>query len=731
MRFTPTGLLLAAPLLAAQDYPDLPLGPPAPLPTARAAEESMAAGDQAWVRSLRAPEGDRAGLRRTAFDAWQRALATTEAGAAIALELPAVEDSPFYLEAAWGPSRAAEGVQDGVLRRLSTLPKADVRTWIERFGAPARAALANAMATAPDQAAARLGAVERRFPLTRAAVTAGLGCLDLALEEGRLEIAASWATKVTRQLELIRSGPGADWLDAADASLGARQDALEGALARVYRGSDHTRARTTAPYGSAPAAAVPELQPMDSARIAGIERSASDPFGRGLPSGLAVLNDGSLIVQGAPGLMLAETITDEGALKYARGRTGETLGVGRVFPRATASAGGWSSLPATDGVHVAIVAGRAERPRPFLDLEIPPTGNVLGLVVRGTDARPIRPLWVLRDGRVLRDPAPSSGPIVPDQLAPHGSSVAAEGWDLGLGWEWQPGPVVAGGVIYALARGLGDAGDESADHAGEVRLFALDLDTAAVLWSREVTSELGRSDDRGRGEAAAFAVTTMPLAIHRPSGTLFVGTNAGLACAFGAAEGRLLWSVRTQRTGNTKDGWPGSQSPLVVQPGQIDASSRVWMTPLGSEFAYALVAGPWPLGAESPLAEAPRPRRGAVSIAAAHPPSPGESGSTLVLLGQDGRHDAILLDTPGKSRISSTYLAPSERFGGHAAETDFGLVLAGSRELLSLDRGAGYAIGGAGSLGSRGAGRGGDVATFGDRIFVVGRDTLWVYRAVR
>ena len=81
----------------------------------------MAAGDEAWTASLTAPAGDRAGLRRTAFDAWQGALLGSEPGAAVRVVLPGPERSPFLPRGPWDPSRAAEGVQDAVLRRLMSI----------------------------------------------------------------------------------------------------------------------------------------------------------------------------------------------------------------------------------------------------------------------------------------------------------------------------------------------------------------------------------------------------------------------------------------------------------------------------------------------------------------------------------------------------------------------------------------------------------------------------------
>ena len=301
---TPHLALLLAPALGAQDFPDLPLGALTTLPTVRAVEEQMAAGDEAWTASLTAPAGDRAGLRRTAFDAWQGALLGSEPGAAVRVVLPGPERSPFLPRGPWDPSRAAEGVQDAVLRRLMSIPPEEAEVWIARFAPQARAALAEALAAAPERTGARLAEVERRFPLTRPSVAAAVACADLALEEARHEAAAAWLVRATRQLDVLEShgaGLDRDWISSARRGIGARRATIEGALSPGGTGRDHTSPRRPRPLEAAPSAAPPELSLIDTRRIAGIERSASDPFGRGLPSGLAALLDGAVLVQGPRG----------------------------------------------------------------------------------------------------------------------------------------------------------------------------------------------------------------------------------------------------------------------------------------------------------------------------------------------------------------------------------------------------------------------------------------------
>ena len=230
-----------------------------------------------------------------------------------------------------------------------------------------------------------------------------------------------------------------------------------------------------------PARALPHRHPPHR----GLPRSASDPFGRGLPSGLAALGR-RRARPGGPG---AAPDRAEDRHRRLRGRAPSparpsgSAGSAQRCPRLRRGMG----LPPGDGRGPRRApAGKAERPRAFLDLKLAPIGNALGSWSAGADVRAIRPRWVLRDGRVLiGSVAPSAGPRSPDQLATLSRVEDVPGWDMGPGWEWQPGPVIAGGTVYALARGLGDPrSSDGADRADEVRLFALDLDTAEVLWSR-------------------------------------------------------------------------------------------------------------------------------------------------------------------------------------------------------------------------------------------------------
>jgi hypothetical protein len=265
---------------------------------------------------------------------------------------------------------------------------------------------------------------------------------------------------------------------------------------------------------------------------------------------------------------------------------------------------------------------------------------------------------------------------------------------------------------------MGDSTHEESDHADEVRLLSIHKETGDVQWSREVTTERGLIDPAMRGRAGSFATTTMPLNVDRATGHLLVGTNVGLVCAYDVADGRLAWALQTQRRKASDGGWPGSRPAAVI-------GGTAWFTPFDSEFAYALPSGPAPLDGAL-FREPPRARRDALDLAAVDPGAEGEP-SRLVLLGQDGRFSAVLVEEPGGTRHPATYLAPDEGFAGRPAIGPGGLLFAGTRELGVLSLAADLRLVAAAALPSRGAGRGGDVILLGNRVHVIGRDTIWIW----
>lgn len=709
-----------------------------PLPTHEEAETALERGDAAWAAAGASAPADRPAMQTRAFDAWREAIGVTGAGDGVRM-LPrgapdATAASLFPVPDGTHPRRS-EDPTVAVLRRLGSLEGADRARWTDRFEGAATAALRRER-TRRSPSVEGLGGVERAYPATRSAARAALAACDLELERARPSAAVVWIARARVHVALAAAAWSADELAAFERALGRRERVAQTAVRTRFVG-DHTAPQINSRRRTGEDE--PELRPVfGPARISGLLRAPEEPFGRGLGSGIAFYEDGSALVQGAYGVMLLDPSGLSGTRTRKNLQYSELLDINRPLVRAAASTGGWISRPATDGKRVALVVGRAERRRPFLDIEVPPAGNALTLVERGTDDRALEPLWVMRDGiRVVR-PGPGTSGLTPRSRPESGidaripkagrgaSGGVVEGWDLGRGWEFQPGPVLLDDTLFVLARGLGDTTVEGNDHADEVRLIALDASDCTVQWSREVTSERGLTDPAARGRAGYFASTTMPMTVERSTGHLLVGTNCGLLCAYDVADGRLAWAVRNQRRRVEEAGWPGSRAPILTRRVPGRPSPTAWFAPFDSEFAYALPAGPTPLDGRL-LAEPPRARRGALEVAAVLPPPRAEERSGLVLLGRDGRHAAVLLEDDGGTRRPASYLGPDERFAGRPALVGDRLFLAGTRELGVLSLDADLRLVDATSIPTLGAGRGGDVVFFRNRIHVVGRDTLWVW----
>jgi len=708
--------LLAPAVAAAQE--EGPLRNSVPLPAARDAEAAIVRGDTAWAA---ARDGSAPGAERQAFDEWQRALEVSAAGDGVRFAIP---DAPagLFPDPDGLAERRAEGVAEAILRRLHAIGGEARAEWSARFAPAAEAALARAIDSAAPAAFAR---VERDHPATDAALRAALALVDLELEAGRPAAAAAWLARARRHADLL----GVDD-DRIARALRVRAGATTAATRARAAGLDHSRVRAwTRPSDEPDRAGPPAIRPLRTERIIGLTRAASDPLGRGLGTGVAVLRDGTVIVQSA--LALLALPADGGPAQ--RGRTEEVLGVGRASIRATAASGGWPSLPATNGEIVAVVVGRAERPRTFLDVASPAIGNVIGVLGRGADGQLMRTRWSMRDGIAIDRPdAPEEGEVDPVRPAPLGGGRAVPGWDLGRGWEFQPGPILADGAIFALARGLGDPTQDEVSHADELRLIALEADGSGVRWSREVTRERGTPGDTARGRASLFAATAMPLTLDETNGTLLVGTNVGLLCAYDVADGRLLWALRRQRAAEGREGWSGSEAPRLAPLGR---SRAAWFAPLSSQFAYPIHSGPPRLDGTL-LAGPPRPAGAGQVLAGLRLPEDPSGQPDLALLGRAGRYDAVLLDRApdprrGRERaepVAAAFAAPDDAFTGSAAVVRGHLFAATDAELLAFDPVADFALVAAAPLEAAGAGRGGNVVALGDTLVVAGRDTVWLFR---
>ncbi|MCB9880752.1 MAG: PQQ-binding-like beta-propeller repeat protein [Planctomycetes bacterium] len=139
-----------------------------------------------------------------------------------------------------------------------------------------------------------------------------------------------------------------------------------------------------------------------------------------------------------------------------------------------------------------------------------------------------------------------------------------------------------------------------------VHACALDLD-GNLLWMRELARGVTLTADllmhrqeavrAGRIEAAAPVVD---------NGRLFVETGLGISACLDATSGTMLWSFRTARIGKLRgreSAW--DEGNLVVRkPGQ-GASSELWLTPSDGMHAYRLAVAP---GSNGILVSMPEPR---------------------------------------------------------------------------------------------------------------------------
>ncbi|MEE8468280.1 MAG: hypothetical protein V3T22_07480, partial [Planctomycetota bacterium] len=579
--------------------------------------------------------------------------------------------------------RRSESVPGAVLRRLMSLAPEDRSAWTERFSALADQLLASA-----PYATALLRRVERDLPLTRAAAIAALRLCDTALESGNPDSARTWLTRAA--LHGVQAGvrAGVQWNDAL-------------ALRRTLAAS-----LDPAPWPETWRDAN-SLDLVRSDRLESGRRLGRDlrpiALGRGLEPGLAFMDSGAVVVQTAHALVWLDPAA-------ARGQAGRLvrLGVTEIFSFealrtfASPSSGGWVLRPATDGRDLVVINDRGRNGRVIRDFGVPAKGNHLACLRYGLDGRP-QVRWELSD-RGLQRPRGETREVA-DVLGVEGH------------FEFQPGPVVHAGTIYVQARRLPDPTAEGGLRGGDLWLFALSLATGEARWHRFLTSAADLRQDLGRGGGIGSQVGTSGMPLTLVDGVLVVGTNVGLVSAFEIADGRLAWSLRTQRRRADNPGWPGSRAPLVAQ---LAGGTAVVVAPFDSGFLYTLALRPGPGGGL--WARPPQALGRLLDVVAGR-------GNEMVFLGLDGRHGALRFRRGESGLASSLYLDRGEHFRGRALTSERRVLLASDRAVYLLDRDRDLFLLDALSLPDLGAGVGGSVLARGDRVYVVGRETLWVLEA--
>ncbi|MAG62611.1 hypothetical protein CMO84_03735 [Candidatus Woesearchaeota archaeon] len=651
-------------------------------PSAQAALER---GDRAWMRTIEG--GAQRNLDRTqAFEGWRAALVDSSTGDSVLLAPPGSDVHGPWPDPHSTHARRSEGVSEAVLRRLLSIPPEELALWQERLEPEAKALL-----EAKPYAPAHLARIERNMPLTRAAALAALRLADFSLEGGRLEDVRTWLRRGRRHADAQPHGRSPS--DDLDAGLGQRE-ALLAALA-IEQNED-----------SEPWKQATELEATLAVRLESIHAMSPDarpvPLGRRVAPGAAFFEDGSLLVQSPRGLALfrPDVLAGTGGIRTRRHRYEDLLDIAPVRPFALPSSGGWPLLPTTEGMHAVLVVDRGRPGRTVGNIPLSASGNHLVCLTLGPGGQ-LRLRWQLSQEGLVRP------------------GLATLPWSMAMGtpgrFEFQPGPVTGTGRVYVQARGLPHPDESGALKSADVMLFALDLETGGLIWSRPLThpADLRRSS----GALGSVPTTGMPLGLAE--GVLVAGTNVGLVCAFEALDGRHLWSLRTQRREVDEAGWPGSRRPLAAE--SADRPGAVLVAPFDSTHAYALSLRPGP---DSPLfPSAPQGKGTLIDLAA------GDAQGGWLFLGRDGRHQALRTLDPENGLRSSLYLGAGEQFEGPALTSRERVLVTSGRGLYLFDRTRECYLMTVGRMETLGAGAGGRVVARGGIVAVTGRDTLWVFRA--
>ncbi|MDA1266732.1 MAG: hypothetical protein O2816_16760 [Planctomycetota bacterium] len=643
------------------------------LPSSEAPQAALRAGDEAW-QAVR--EGTNVSLSRShAFDHWRRALVESEPGDVVRL-VDAAAPQGLFPDRDHTHERRVEGVVAAVQRRLQAGGPEHRAAWRDRFGDLAWAQLAR-----DPFVAERLQAVEREWPSTRAAATAALRLTDRELEAGRLPFARTWLARAWSHVEED---------DPLTAAL-TRRESMAAAL---------TGAETIPAWRSAH-----HLRLVQNVRLETDQRVGRDPrpapLGRTLSPGATGLAGGGLAVQTPRGLVWvdASIVRGEKASIVERLGLAEFLDIPRLQPYVYPSAGGWPLRPASDGSLVYLVLDRGHPGRAVREFQLPARGNHL-VCVRPDGAKGTKLVWHL-SGFGLRT---ASDPPVP----------ALEATGLPGQLEFQPGPVLSEGTLYAQVRVLADPTAEGEARGGSLHLCAFDAATGRARWTRYLTRAADLRRDLGgrNGSGSDIPTSGMPLALI--DGALIVGTNVGLVCAFDAVDGRWLWGVRTRRRRAEDEGWPGSRVPLAAD---LTAGRAVLVAPFDSDRWYALPSGP--ATGDDFFVREPGPLGTTLDLIGAH-------GDEALSLGRDGRHLALRRQREGEAGRSALYLGRGERFQGTALVSPERVIFSSDRALYLFDRTQGDLLLATIELPDLGAGVGGDVVADGDRVFVIGSDSLWV-----
>ncbi len=665
------------------------------LPSLPEATKDLLAGDRLLERAREALHRERQAeferLLGNGFERWHEALAKAPSGASVFIETRAV-----------AVRRVTEGLRHALRRRLEELGDAERHTWTRRFANSGETALQMAL----DRGAleADLLEVQRLFPGTRAAASAGVLAFDRNLESGHGTLARAHISRARWHARFCES-------ESAQRALLAREEVLF-----PVTGEREPEAWQRAH----------RLRYTDSISIlpeTPRSRRLHGP-GIGVRPGLCFLADGSFIVQ-ASNQVHQLRLDKDGQLERVRVFEPEKL-LGGFAPwlderLVRPVPPGWALTPCSDGQTIVFIHGRTlgdgDRNALFcVDLPSPEE-----IERRGIESAPPLPqlAWaIVGDLRVRAD-----GEV--EEIA-----ALADLPQL----EYQPGAVIHGERVFVMARAS----------EGDIRawLLAFDRGDGALLWKRLLAKGADLLPDAGRlgGSGGLYGgasqgLLLVPQGTSGPAGQgevrLFCGTHLGAGALVDTLDGSPVWTLKNRRRDARVRGWSGA-------PPRLGADGTILWNPADSDRLYTLHAGPIPLtfsildgttapGAESlpdttHLFEAPvRPLGEALTLLG------GDREESLVL-GRARSEKTVSSRRPGRDRIDGLYLAQEEAFAGEGLVSPSRLLFSTTRGLYLFDRERELYLLDYQPVPRGGeAPAGGDIYAQGAWILVLGRHLVWAY----
>ncbi|MDF1838336.1 MAG: hypothetical protein P1V35_10735 [Planctomycetota bacterium] len=612
-------------------------------------------------------------LLAAALDAWQSALTQDNPTVWVQGKDPAGIAQELWGQERLDLDRMLYGVQAAIAHRLQQLDPGERKTWTERFSPLAEEALHR-----NPFDPAHLRRIEHRFPLTQSAAVAGLRLADIELERDHPKRAQTWLDRAAWHL----GGTLGD--DTWDTHLKARgwraaQPASQPTPANIADLKTVRAVRLEARPGRPPHGETPTL-------------------GLGLMPGLAPMDDGSIVVQTPRAVLhLSEDflVGRDGAAQ-AQGLTNFTQ-EGPLRPLTPGSSGGWPLTPVTRGTRAYLVVDRARSGAVRYGLPIPSRSNHLLALQSGLEGQ-FSLLWKRSTDGVSNSKGQLQTPV-----------------DLQGAWEFQPGLLLVDNLLICVARAIPEPESQEEGQGGSgtgeaiLNLVAMDANDGSLVYSVPFAkaSDLVLRDESSVSQG--IPTVCMPPSYDPRTGQILVASHHGLITTFDATDGRPRWSFRTRRRNPRDRGWPGSR-PAPIH----DSIARV--APFDGDFLYRMNLD---RAALSPLLSNPTPIGQRLDLVHA-------DATGTAFLGRRGRHETFWFEPAEGAPQYSIFLGRQEHLTGTVSRTQSAWLFASTQGLYVLDPTRQWALSHHFPLEDMSAGVGGDVYTIGERVFVLGEDTLWV-----